>query len=85
MAAFGSSGDSGRNPNNGMHPTGNSVDVIRKAGCSLQCFPAGDAERYVSASRCINEDSRRASIECCRACVDNARGGVNEVESRIDP
>jgi len=45
MAAFGSSGGGERNPNNGMHPTGNSVNVMRKAGCSLQCFPAGDAGR----------------------------------------
>ena len=58
---------------------------MRQLECFSQCFPAGDAERYVSASRCINEDFRRASIECCRACVDHARGGVNEVESRIDP
>jgi len=50
MGAQGSSGGSERNPNNGMHPTGMSVNVMRKAGCSLQCFPAGDAWRYVSAS-----------------------------------
>jgi len=38
-------------PNIGMHPTGNSVNVIRKVGCLSQSFPAGDAGRYVSAAR----------------------------------
>jgi len=32
-------------PNNGMHPTGQSVDVIRQLECLCQCFPAGDAGR----------------------------------------
>jgi len=36
--------------NNGMHPTGNSMDVIRQLECLCQSFPAGDAGRYVSAS-----------------------------------
>jgi hypothetical protein len=31
--------------NNGMHPTGMSVDVMRKIGCLSQSFPAGDAGR----------------------------------------
>jgi len=47
MAAFGSSGGGERNPNNGMHPTGNSVNVMRKVGCLLRFFPAGDAGRSV--------------------------------------
>jgi len=51
MAALGSCGGGERNPNNGMHPTGQSVDVMRQLGCSFQSFPAGDAGRYVSASR----------------------------------
>jgi hypothetical protein len=34
--------------NNGMHPTGMSIDVIRKVGCLSQCFPAGDAGRSVA-------------------------------------
>jgi hypothetical protein len=37
-------------PNIGMHPTGESGNVIRKLGCLCQSFPAGDAGRYVSAS-----------------------------------
>jgi len=45
MGAQGSSGEGERNPNNGMHPTGESVDVMRKAGCFSQSFPAGDAGR----------------------------------------
>jgi len=81
VAAFGSSGGSERNPNNGMHPTENSLDVMRKVGCLSQCFPAGDAGRYVSASRCINEDSRRASIEWLSTWADNARGGLNVREN----
>ena len=40
-----------RKPNNGMHPTGMSANVIRQLECLFQCFPAGDAGRYVSASR----------------------------------
>jgi len=32
-------------PNNGMHPTGESGNVIRQIGCLSQCFPAGDAGR----------------------------------------
>jgi len=31
--------------NNGMHPTGNSMDVIRQLECLFQSFPAGDAGR----------------------------------------
>jgi len=48
MAAFGSSGDSKRNPNNGMHPTGNSVNVIRQIERLWRCLPAGDAGRSVA-------------------------------------
>jgi len=51
MAALGSSGGGERNPNNGMHATGESVDVMRQLECFSQCFPAGDAGRYVSAAR----------------------------------
>jgi hypothetical protein len=43
VAARGASGDSGRTPNNGMHPTGESVDVIRYLEGFFQFFPAGDA------------------------------------------
>jgi hypothetical protein len=32
-------------PNNGMHPTGHSGNVIRKVGCLYTFFPAGDAGR----------------------------------------
>jgi hypothetical protein len=32
-------------PNIGMHPTGESGNVIRKVGCLNRFFPAGDAER----------------------------------------
>jgi hypothetical protein len=64
-----------------MHPTRVSVDVIREIGCLSQCFPAGDAGRYVSASRGIKEVSRRASIESWRGDVDNASGWLNEAES----
>jgi hypothetical protein len=35
----------GGQPNNGMHPTGHSADVIRKVGCLYRFFPAGDAGR----------------------------------------
>jgi hypothetical protein len=34
--------------NNGMHPTGNSMDVIRQLECLFQSFPAGDAGRSVA-------------------------------------
>jgi len=42
---------------------------------------AADAWRYVSASRWIKETSRRASIEYCASCVDNARSWLNIDES----
>jgi len=45
MAALGASGGGERNPNNGMHPTGISLNIIRKIGCLFQSFPAGDAGR----------------------------------------
>jgi len=32
-------------PNNGMHLTGESGNVIRKVGCLYRFFPAGDAGR----------------------------------------
>jgi hypothetical protein len=35
-------------PNIGMHPTGQSDNVIRKVGGLCQCFPAGDAGRSVA-------------------------------------
>ena len=35
-------------PNIGMHPTGESGNVIRKLGCLSQFFPAGDAGRYAA-------------------------------------
>ena len=38
-------------PNNGMHQTRISADVIRKVGCLSHNLRAGDAGRYVSASR----------------------------------
>jgi len=38
-------------PNNGMHPTGHSMDVMRKVECLFQCFPAGDAGRYAAQLR----------------------------------
>ena len=31
-----------------MHPTGQSMDVIRQVECLCQCFPAGDAWRWVA-------------------------------------
>jgi hypothetical protein len=31
--------------NNGMHPTGNSMDVMREARMPLSILPAGDAGR----------------------------------------
>jgi hypothetical protein len=47
-----------------MHPTGQSVDVIRKIGCLHRFFPAGDAGRYVSASRISEDARRRRAVEC---------------------
>jgi len=38
----------GARPNNGMHPTGRSVNVMRKVECRSQSFPAGDAGRYAA-------------------------------------
>jgi len=35
-------------PNNGMHPTEESVDAMRKVECLCQCFPAGDAGRWAT-------------------------------------
>jgi hypothetical protein len=37
--------------NNGMHPTANSAAFIRETWCLLVECAAGDAGRYVSASR----------------------------------
>jgi hypothetical protein len=60
-----------------MHPTANSASLIESSnGFEVVCA-AGDAGRYVSATRGINESSRRASIECSSSCVDNASGGLN--------
>jgi hypothetical protein len=44
MAARGSSGEGERNPNNGMHPTGKSADVVRNVDASSM-LPGGDAGR----------------------------------------
>jgi hypothetical protein len=35
-------------PNNGMHPTANSVDVMRETPASYRFAAAGDAGRYVA-------------------------------------
>ena len=35
-------------PNNGMHPTGESANVIRQLECLCQSFPAGDAGRWTA-------------------------------------
>jgi Pyruvate/2-oxoacid:ferredoxin oxidoreductase gamma subunit len=48
--------------------------------CYIVCA-AGDAGRYVSAAREIDIASRRASIECHAACVDNARGWLKHCAS----
>jgi hypothetical protein len=45
-----------------MHPTANRVNVIRETPAIQRLVAAGDAGRYVSASRAINEDSRRAFV-----------------------
>jgi hypothetical protein len=37
-------------PNIGMHPTGESGNVIRKVGGLYRFFPAGDAGRYIASS-----------------------------------
>jgi hypothetical protein len=44
-------------PNNGMHPTGESGNVIRQIGCLSQCFPAGDAGRSVVARPLMRVES----------------------------
>ena len=38
-------------PNNGMHPTANSVAFMRETPTNQRFVAAGDAGRYVSASR----------------------------------
>ncbi len=37
-------------PNNGMHPTRFSADVIGKIGCLSHCVRAGDAKRWAASS-----------------------------------
>jgi hypothetical protein len=32
-------------PDNGLHPTGIGLDVIRRLGCFCKFFPEGDARR----------------------------------------
>ena len=55
-------GKSALRHNNGMHPTAKGVAFIRKTPCLMRLCAAGDAGRYVSASRVIQEASRRASV-----------------------
>jgi len=42
--AFGAA-EQGLQHNNGMHPTGQSVNVIRQIERLRRCLPAGDTER----------------------------------------
>jgi hypothetical protein len=59
--------------NNGMHPTGNSVNVIRQLGCFFQCFPAGDAGRYASSLMSAEQENTSRSERINLLATQNRR------------
>jgi hypothetical protein len=63
-------------PNNGMHPTANQHESHRELVRGADVSAAGDAGRYVSASRSSADACRLRAVEWPRACAVLPQGGA---------